>query len=369
MELTNELRCILKESLNWNKARLDCFVQMILALVTVRTINLTKLAVIFDSGAEMSSRYRRIQRFFSLFTPNYDAVAGLLFKLFFIAGEQWYLTVDRTNWKWGESDINVLMLGIVYRGVAIPVYWEVLDKQGNSDTPERIELIKCFIKQFGKDSIAGIFGDREFIGGEWFAWLLKENIAFYIRVKKNHLTTNSRGLEVEIKGLFYGLKPQEERILKGKRKLFGHDLYLVGLGLEDGELLILATSESPENAITLYALRWQIEMLFACLKSKGFNFEDTHIIARNRIKKILVLLSITFAWAHKIGDWRNDCIKKIKVKKHGRLAMSYFRYGLDYFTQAVVMRYSNSTLFKKCLELLSEPLNPTQPTTNYQLEQ
>jgi hypothetical protein len=32
----------------------------------------------------------------------------------------WYLTLDRTNWQFGRCHINVLMLGIAHRGVAVP---------------------------------------------------------------------------------------------------------------------------------------------------------------------------------------------------------------------------------------------------------
>ncbi|CAM0816742.1 transposase [Acinetobacter baumannii] len=54
------------------------------------------------------------------------------------------LTLDRTNWKWGKRDINILMLAIVYRGIAIPIVWTLLNKRGNSDTKERIALIQRF---------------------------------------------------------------------------------------------------------------------------------------------------------------------------------------------------------------------------------
>ena len=56
--------------------------------------------------------------------------------------------MDRTNWRWGKADINILMLGIVFKGTAIPIYWMLLDKRGNSDTPERMALIQMFIDHF-----------------------------------------------------------------------------------------------------------------------------------------------------------------------------------------------------------------------------
>jgi len=35
--------------------------------------------------------------------------------------ERWILTMDRTNWKLGKNNINLLVLGVVYKGIAILV--------------------------------------------------------------------------------------------------------------------------------------------------------------------------------------------------------------------------------------------------------
>ncbi|BCR41286.1 hypothetical protein KHAB170019_21090 [Acinetobacter baumannii] len=97
------------------------------------------------------------------------------------------LTLDRTNWKWGKRNINILMLAIVYRGIAIPILWTLLNKRGNSDTKDA-----CFdstlYSHFGKDRIVNVFADREFIGEQWFTWLIEQDINFCIRVKKTSLS-------------------------------------------------------------------------------------------------------------------------------------------------------------------------------------
>jgi len=60
-------------------------------------------------------------------------------------GEKWILTMDRTNWKFGKANINFLVLGVAYKGMAIPLFWYLLDKRGNSNYSERI-LIKLIGK-------------------------------------------------------------------------------------------------------------------------------------------------------------------------------------------------------------------------------
>ena len=175
-----------------------------------------------------------------------------------------------------------------------------------------------------KDCIASLLADREFVGKAWFGWLLQEQINFHIRLKNNVLATNSRGKKVNMRALFRGLLAAEQRIIEGKRVVWGHSVYLAGLRLSDGQLLIVATSMPAETAIKTYALRGEIETLFGCLKGRGFNFEDTYMTDAERIKKLFALLAIAFCWSHKTGQWRHE-EKPIKIKKHGRPAISLFR--------------------------------------------
>jgi len=37
-----------------------------------------------------------------------------------LPNDQYLLTLDRTNWKFGQTNINILCLAIVQQGVAIP---------------------------------------------------------------------------------------------------------------------------------------------------------------------------------------------------------------------------------------------------------
>lgn len=255
--------------------------------------------------------------------------------LFGFLDTDYYLTFDRTNWQWGKKNINILMLAIAYKGIAIPVYWVLLNKKGNSSTRERIALTNRFITQFGKKRIIKFLADREFVGEKWFNWLTSESIDFAIRIKKNNLASNSRGELVPVNSLFRHLKTGEHMILKGARQVYKTPVFLTALRLQDGELLIVATGISCPDAIESYGKRWQIETLFSCLKGRGFHFEDTHVTNRRRIKSLLVVLVIAFCWAHRVGEWQHENVCAIKVKKHQRLEKSIFRLGLDTISECL----------------------------------
>ena len=114
---------------------------------------------------------------------------------------------------------------------------------------------------------------------------------------------------VKARELFRDLKPGESRILSNARRLSearkpkARPVFVAALHLKTGELLIVVTNDAPEEALAIYAQRWQIETLFAALKTRGFNLEDTHMTDPERISKLTAVLSITFCWAHKVGDW------------------------------------------------------------------
>lgn len=60
MKDTSSLVASLNGLLSWNKARMTCFVNVLLALFSVRTVNLTEIALAFQSKATLNSRYRRL---------------------------------------------------------------------------------------------------------------------------------------------------------------------------------------------------------------------------------------------------------------------------------------------------------------------
>ena len=350
----SELHNSLLQILGWNKARLDCFTQMVLAVISVKTVNLVEWSMVFMGKAKQESSYVRIRRFFKSFVIDFDVIADMLFSWFGLHGESIYLTLDRTNWQFGSSKINILMLGVVYKGIAIPLYWSLLDKKGNSNYQERVELITKFINKFGGScNVKGLLGDREFIGAKWFDYLKSQQIPFYFRIKSNMLVSNKKGKMTNAMFLFSGLKRCEVRILEHKRILSGLKLSIVGARCPDGGYIIIATTESQDNAIEIYRKRWEIETLFGCLKTRGFNFEDTHLTDKDRLMKLIVVLAIGFSWAHKIGEWHNQ-IKPIKFKKHGRLAESIFHYRFKILRKLIFDRPKISTV-RKLITLLELP--------------
>jgi hypothetical protein len=177
------IRKTLQPHLDWHGARVTFLALFLMALFQVKTVNLAELATAFAGKAQTASNYKRLQRFFGKFELNYFTVAKLVVNLMQVP-EPWVLSIDRTNWEFGARSINILMLGVVHQGVAFPLLWWMLDKKGNSNTNERIELLEEFFELFPEVDVAYLTADREFLGAQWFEYLCEQSlIEFRIRIR------------------------------------------------------------------------------------------------------------------------------------------------------------------------------------------
>lgn len=167
-----------------NLARVQLICLFITALCKVKTINYDRLASGFDTEVDKGSSYRRIQRFMKEFDFPMKMVSSLKFNLLHVRTNL-VLVLDRTNWKFGTKNINILMLGIRYKNVAFPLMFKMLDKRGNSDTQERIDLVRQYVEWFGKESIDCLLADREFVWDKWLEFLNGNNIRYYIRIRND----------------------------------------------------------------------------------------------------------------------------------------------------------------------------------------
>jgi hypothetical protein len=142
-----------------NLGRLKLISHFVIALCKVQTVTFEKLANAFDTQSDTNSSLRRIQRFIANYSLDSDLIARLVFNLL-PHQDKLVLSIDRTNWKFGQTNINIFMLGIVYKGVAFPLLFTMLDKRGNSNCKERINLINICINLFGIDVIKSVVADR-----------------------------------------------------------------------------------------------------------------------------------------------------------------------------------------------------------------
>lgn len=362
MELKHieELSDIIKNEFNWNKARCRCLTYFIFGVLAICSVTLSKISTTFSGNTLLTSRQKRLKRFIVWLSgqKGYQLAFGK-FILKSFKGKKLELSIDRTNWKFGAKHINFLVVGVWYHGVSVPIYWVNLGAAGNSNSKVRIEVFKNLLREVPLSQIEWVFADREFIGEEWFKFLIDSNIPFSIRIKDNvwsevHWGKYHRNKKVF--KIFSNLKSGKVKVVNNC-KVYGCSVNLASCLSPEGDLVVIATNKRPRISLKAYKKRWSIETLFSCLKGRGFNFEDTHIVDPKRGEALFFVLSFALFWSMKIGS-ENILDKPLEIAKHGRPRVSIFRRGLDLLQESIIQVHIMLDQLLSIIKVLKMPLQP-----------
>lgn len=254
-----------------------------------------------------------------------------------------YLVMDRTNWKIGKTNINILYLGLLLpNGSFIPILFDPLDKKGNSNTAERKDILNRFSELWQQNGLQKgvLLADREFIGVNWFKSILKAGFSLVIRLRVRdyfgELCLQRERTEAKMTELIektvkrYGY-------FRSKITLEGQDFYYIVLPINvkkqrkvDEKYLILI-SDSPNVPLVSeqYQMRWKIEVFFLNIKTNGFNVEDINFKDLEKVQLMLAILAFLYVIIQKEHIMK---AKEIKIKnyKYGSAkAVSIFRNSYD----------------------------------------
>ena len=91
--------------------------------------------------ATIDSPYHRLQRFFSSgLCPS--VFTQLIVDKLVVLGQPMLSVLDRTHWQLGQTDLNLLCLGLMFQGVSIPLVSRSLRRPGNSHARERKQVMR-----------------------------------------------------------------------------------------------------------------------------------------------------------------------------------------------------------------------------------
>jgi hypothetical protein len=314
-----------------------------MGMIQKETVCLNKIkgaigAITRNTTTKPESHYKRLIRIFDRYALSslWLELLQCVFRLLRLKSD--YLLLDGTSWQRGSRQFHYLTLGVVYQGVAIPIYWEDLQKKGNSNLKERKNIIQKALKYYNlKDKI--LLADREYIGEDWFCFLKKHQIDFVIRLRKKNYKEAVNAAE----GKSYGTL--ERKVLRSRKadKAIGKAIWLKGQPFtfvivknarpNAAEPLIYLLSTLMEAASSIavrYPIRWQIETCFKHLKSNGFELEEINLKGRSRTK--LLMAVVVFAYTLAVHEGLKE-YKKVSVKRYAdgttAKACSVFRDGLD----------------------------------------
>jgi hypothetical protein len=312
-----------------SKSRLETLACLLIAMVSSRTVNLTHAVCHLPDKALHASRYRRLQRFFQYVRLDQDAVARAVIGMLNL-NRPIPLALDRTNWRIGSKDINILVLAVVTRRFRVPLMWTLLAHQGNSNTEQRIALMKRYLTLFGAASIQWLLADREFTGSRWMDFLNENNIPFAIRVKESLSIVLENGKVCSLRTLLRHRRARSVvHCFEGRLHETATPVRVAIKQLKTDEWLIVMTNRGDgKAALNAYRKRWRIECLFGDTKTRGLNLEDTRITDPGKLATLLGILALAIGWAYRCAAQAMGR-RAIARKTHGRREKSWFRVGFD----------------------------------------
>ena len=288
-------------------------------LQDLQTVRLEELARRFPVPIQLRSRIKKLQRFLSLEQFNIKT-------LWFPILESWvktewqskeviYLVIDRSQWR----AINLLMVNIVYDNRAIPVYFFLLPKKGNSNLIQQKQVLEPALSIL-QDYKVIVLGDREFCGVELAKWLSQEQKVYLsLRLKKNEYVEleeqiwfqlRELGLEPGMSGYYPGIKVTKTKGFSGFNLAAKYKRNYRDKSSKE-PWYILTNLDSLTTATVAYAKRMGIEEMFRDLKLGGYNLEVTQVTSHRLISTILL---VTLAYS--ISTLSGQSIRQKGVAKY-----------------------------------------------------
>lgn len=278
-------------------------------LQNLKTVRLEELARRFPCPIQLRSRVKKLQRFLVLKQFNIETLWFPILKSWL--QEKWslekmvYLVIDRSQWR----EINLLMISLIYKQRAIPVYFSLLPKKGNSNLEEQKQVLEPAIR-FLKEYKITVLGDREFCGVELARWLSEEQQTYLsLRLKKNEYVELEEQIWFQLSEL--GLTPGTSLYYQGvkvtKTKGFGgFNLAAKWKRNYQGKSsketwFILTNLDSLSAATSAYAKRMGIEEMFRDFKRGGYNLEITRVSDR-RLISLILLICLSYSLSTLVGQ-------------------------------------------------------------------
>jgi len=283
-----------------------------------KQVRLERLARVFPYPITTESRRRKLQRFLDLpqltITLIWFPLITYWLTTYCSVGQSLSIASDRSQW----GCINLFTIALIWQKRAIPLYWCLLPKLGNSNLSEQTLALQQVLPLLKEYKVL-LLGDREFCSVDLGNWLKAMGVSFCLRLKKNHCveTENLIWQRLDQLGVVPGTSLYFQGIrVRKTRPVAGFDIACKwkrdyrGLKVKDAWFILTDLGSLPV-AIAAYKKRMGIEEMFRDCKTGGYNIEGTSLKG-DRLIKMILLMAILYSCA----IFQGSEIKKKQVEKY-----------------------------------------------------
>jgi hypothetical protein len=220
------------------------------------------------------------------------------------------LSMDRTSWKKRKRHINVLMVSVYFQGRAIPLFWVVFDRAGNSSLKNWKTVLTPVITELqSRPWLATVpiivVADREFASPRLSEWLKTTYQVESVLCLKRSQYLKDQAQSIKLAELLQyfprGATRFYRQITVTRASTFLVNVTITWGKQYDEPLIIITTSEDAAVSVHRYSQRFGIEPMFKDHKSNGFDLERTKVTDPKRIETLLIVIALVHVFCTSEG--------------------------------------------------------------------
>jgi|GEM_PF-849941 len=348
-------------------------VELIVCLLENNKAHLSKLGeYLCNNNTKIMTPIQRIRRFLSnpkispsiTVKPLIYLIRPLLEKL-----PEIILIVDRTDWKKRRRYINILSVAVSYKGRALPLYWMVFGKRGNSSLEQWKQVLFPVIIVLqhmswlsDKPIHIHVVGDREFASPKLAEWLKTiYDVTATLRIKASMYLTGEDTPEIKVASLIRKMTKGSRYILYNqvltRDSSFKMNVLLTWKKDYDEPLVVATTSEKPATVDNTYENRFNIEHMHKDWKSNAFDLEKTRVTDPKRIETLLIPIAFAYILCVLEGEQKEQNGEVRSPPKGKKRMTSLFLSGLR--TSSRCLQRESLKQFKQFILQLLQPVFQT----------
>ncbi len=300
--LSQEIISNLQKNVKINKNPLYKLSLCVAAILEVRSCNTMDIAAVLPLEIEqIDMRYQWLSRFLGTNSVDNDTVMQPFIKqtlqVASCSDKTLILCIDQTP----LADIfSILMISVRFGNRALPLLWRVRKGKGNIGSDICEELLGKLKNFLHEENKVLLLGDRFYGQASLIRFCQQNGWDYRLRLKENLKVYNEIGEGTSVKNLMPSVK-------KGRKEVHLKKVYLteqrvqtnLSILQEPGhpEPWLIATGTYPNYYKTLdYGMRWGCEAMFSDFKTRGFGLEDTKLESKDKIERLILILSIAMHW-------------------------------------------------------------------------
>lgn len=328
----------------------------VLGAIKAKSIVVQRVAeeLLAESDAKATSIERRLERFLS--NARIDTVEtwdDFLSQIMpYFRQQPMRLVIDLTAY---EEHAQVIYIGLLQHSRVLPLVWKVMPGQTKWDQGlwDCVEQLFNRLAPHIEKTDCTILGDSAFGCFAMVTLCQKYGWHYLFRICADHTcqpwspqerllpACRVSDLVSEPGKRFYGRVRlwQENPIETNMRACWDKN--------EEEALLVISDLPACRKRITDYRLRWRVESTFQDLKSRGWDWEDSHVRRLDRVDRMLLVLFLLVWW---LAHLAASCIhngRRDRYDRHDRRDKGILRIGRLYLLDSE-RRASHTGNLKNC---------------------